>query len=221
MPTLLVMRGSRFARSIRIPEGEFRIGRWTATRSLFPAQRSAGPRTLNCRGVRGDKATCAQHQWDFRQRGAHRSISVLDGDRLQSGDVELLFAGMGRSGRGTRAARLAPNLDARATVPGVLGAAARRGANPMPSTLPPQPPRAGVRRRGRCFHTLMRRRDVAALITYDALASHFGAAFGEDGAAAWTPTRPTISPSTRRRPTGTAQVPQEPVVLRSDFSARP
>lgn len=222
MPTLLVMRGSRFVRSIRIPEGEFRIGRWDGNEVVLPSPKvSRVHALLNCRGGCAAIKDARSTNGTFVNGERIDSISVLDGDRLQLGDVELLFCRMDDPAAELAQARPAPDLDARATVPGVLGAAASPGRHdPMPSTLPPQPRRAESVGEGVAFTLPMRGRDVAALITYDALASHFGAfAFGEDGGGravdAYEANHLAIHVAATYR---YQQVPQEPVVLRArDF----
>ena len=145
---------------------------------------------------------------------------VLDGDRLRLADVELLYCLKDDPTAELVEARV-PDLDEPgADEPGRPGghrsAAACRSA--FRSSSPSR--RALSVGEGVAFSLLTRGREVPALITYDALATHFGAyAFGEDGCSravdAFEANHVAINVAATYR---YETLQQEPVILRSrDF----
>ncbi|WP_162487147.1 MULTISPECIES: FHA domain-containing protein [unclassified Variovorax] len=222
MPTLLVMRGARVVRSIRVPAGELRIGRWEGNEVVLPSRKvSRIHALLSCRDGAAAIKDARSTNGTFVNGERIDALSVLDGDRLQLGDVELLFCRMDDPAAELAQARPAPVPDASATAPGGLVAAASSRADEVtPSSLAPRPRRAESVGEGVAFSLPMRGRDVSALITYDALASHFGAyAFGEDGGSravdAYEANHLAIHVAATYR---YQQLPLEPVVLRArDF----
>lgn len=216
------MRGARFVRSIRIPEGEVRIGRWDGNEVVLPSRKvSRIHALLSYRGGAATIKDARSTNGTFVNGERIDAMSVLDGDRLQLADVELLFCRQDDPAAELAQARLAPGPDASATAHGVLGGAASPNAHEVtPSLLAPRPRRAESVGEGVAFTLPMRGRDVSALITYDALASHFGAyAFGEDGGSravdAYEANHLAIHVAATYR---YQQFLQEPVVLRArDF----
>lgn len=175
---------------------------------------------LSCRGGFATIKDARSTNGTFVNGKRTDSMPVLDGDRLQLADVELLFCRMDDPAAELAQARPAPGPDASATAPGLLVAASPRAREAAPFPLAPQPRRAESVGEGVAFTLPMRGRDVSALITYDALASHFGAyAFGEDGGSravdAYEANHLAIHVAATYR---YQQFPQEPVVLRArDF----
>ena len=95
MPTLLVMRGARFARRIRVAEGELRIGRWDGNEIVLPSQKvSRVHAVLSCQGAFATIKDAHSTNGTFVNGTRIDSMPVLDGDRLQLADVELLFCRM-------------------------------------------------------------------------------------------------------------------------------
>ena len=214
------MQGARFVRSIRIPEGEFRIGRWDGNEVVLPSRKvSRIHALLSCRGGSAAIKDARSTNGTFVNGERIDAMPVLDGDRLLLADVELLFCRMDDPAAELAQARPAPGPDASATAPGALIAAASpRAYEVTPSALARR--RAESVGEGVAFTLPMRGRDVSALITYDALASHFGAyAFGEDGGSravdAYEANHLAIHVAATYR---YQQLPLEPVVLRArDF----
>ncbi|VTU18917.1 ABC transporter ATP-binding/permease protein [Variovorax sp. PBS-H4] len=205
-----------------MPEGEVRIGRWSGNEVVLSSPKvSRIHALLSCRSGSAAIKDARSTNGTFVNGERIDSISVIDGDRLQLADVELLFCRMDDPAAELAQARPAPGPDARATVAGALVAAASPTAN-EPAPFPPSPRarRAESVGEGVAFSLPMRGRDVSALITYDALASHFGAyAFGEDGASraldAYEANHLAIHVAATYR---YQQLPLEPVVLRArDF----
>ncbi|VTU13938.1 ABC transporter ATP-binding/permease protein [Variovorax sp. RA8] len=207
-------------RSIRIPEGEVRIGRWDGNEVVLPSRMvSRIHALLSCRGGSAAIKDARSTNGTFVNGERIDAMPVLDGDRLLLADVELLFCRMDDPAAELAQARPAPGPDAQATIPGLLVATASPRAHELTSPAP-RPRRAESVGDGVAFTLPMRGRDVSALITYDALASHFGAyAFGEDGGSravdAYEANHLAIHVAATYR---YQQLPQEPVVLRArDF----
>ncbi|WP_269474001.1 FHA domain-containing protein [Variovorax sp. RA8] len=214
------MQGARAVRSIRIPEGEVRIGRWDGNEVVLPSRMvSRIHALLSCRGGSAAIKDARSTNGTFVNGERIDAMPVLDGDRLLLADVELLFCRMDDPAAELAQARPAPGPDAQATIPGLLVATASPRAHELTSPAP-RPRRAESVGDGVAFTLPMRGRDVSALITYDALASHFGAyAFGEDGGSravdAYEANHLAIHVAATYR---YQQLPQEPVVLRArDF----
>ena len=223
MPTLLVMRGARFARRIRVAEGELRIGRWDGNEIVLPSQKvSRVHAVLSCQGAFATIKDAHSTNGTFVNGTRIDSMPVLDGDRLQLADVELLFCRMDDPTAEFAQARPAPAAaDAAATdLAGLVFTASPSAYDDVPTHPSPPARRAQSVGEGVAFTLPMRGRDVSALITYDALASHFGAyAFGEESCSravdAYEENHLAIHVAATYR---YQQLPQEPVVLRArDF----
>ena len=205
MPSLLVMRGVRFVRRIRIAEGEIRIGRSASNEicSSEPAGQQAACGAQLPRVLCGDQDV--QHQRNLREWRAGRCHAGPRRRQVAAGRRRASLLPEGRSDRGARRSlrgrRRRPGCDE----PGRPGGHRKRRRMPFRRFVHPR------RRGGRCpsgkaSPCSTRGREVPALITYDALATHFGAyAFGQDGRSrGWsTPSRRIMSRSTSRRPIGT------------------
>ncbi|OUM02112.1 FHA domain-containing protein [Variovorax sp. JS1663] len=180
MPTLLLMRGARFARRIRLPDGEVRIGRWAGNEIVLPSPVvSKVHAVLKCQGAFATVKDARSTNGSFVNGARIDTAPLLDGDRLRLGDMELMFCG-----RDDPTAELVPSRalptpgEAAATDLAVLEVRKEK-----PSTARPPPRnRAQPVAEGIAFTLPMRGREVSALITYEALALHFGVyAIGEDG----------------------------------------
>lgn len=175
MPTLLVMQDLRCVRRIRIPEGEVRIGRGADNEIVLPSLKvSRIHALLNCRGSQATIKDAGSTNGIFVNGERIGALQVLDGDRLQLGDIELLFCRMDDPTADAVQPRRAPDFETGLTV--------RAGLDIDDLTrAPPSHGHAQSVGEGVAFTLPMRGREVSALITYDALASHFGVcAFGED-----------------------------------------
>lgn len=222
MPTLLVMRGARFARRIRIADGEVRLGRWDGNEIVLPSLKiSRVHAILSCQGAFATIKDAHSTNGTFVNGTRTDSMPVLDGDRLQLADVELLFSRVEDPTAEFAQARSAPAAEAAATdLAGLVFAASPPAYDDVPAHPSPPSRRAQSVGEGVAFTLPMRGRDVSALITYDALASHFGAyAFGEEGCSravdAYEANHLAIHVAATYR---YQELPQEPVVLRArDF----
>ena len=222
MPTLLVMRGARFARRIRIADGEVRIGRWDGNEIVLPSLKvSRVHAILSCQGAFATIKDAHSTNGTFVNGTRTNSMPVLDGDRLQLGDVELLFCRVDDPTAEFAQARPAPAADAAATdLAGLVFTASPSAYDDVPAHPLAPSRRAQSVGEGVAFTLPMRGRDVSALITYDALASHFGAyAFGEESCSravdAYEANHLAIHVAATYR---YQELPQEPVVLRArDF----
>ena len=216
------MQGARFVRSIRIPEGELRIGRWEGNEVVLPSRKiSRIHALLSCRDGGATIKDAHSTNGTFVNGARADSMPVLDGDRLQLADVELLFCRMEVPTTEVVQTRPAP---APAPTPEVMAATDLAGLTFAGSSAR-HAHASRVRRaqsigEGVAFTLPMRGRDVSALITYDALAAHFGAyTFGEDGGSravdAYEANHLAIHVAATYR---YQQLPLEPVVLRArDF----
>lgn len=221
MPTLLVMRGARYVRKIRVQEGDTRIGRSARNEIVLASDKvSKLHAVLTCQGpfatvkdARSTNGTCVNGEWVD-------SIPVLDGDRLKLADVELLYcqkddptAEIADVWRAEVEDEAATSLAGLVVTESAPAAVARKSA-------PSSAYRAQSVGEGVAFSLLLRGREVSALITYDALATHFGAyAYGEDGCSravdAYETNLLAINVAATYR---YEALRQEPVVLRSrDF----
>ncbi|VTU15599.1 ABC transporter ATP-binding/permease protein [Variovorax sp. PBL-H6] len=216
------MEGARCVRRLRIPEGEVRIGRWDGNEVVLPSRKvSRIHALLSCRGGFATIKDARSTNGTFVNGSRIETLSVLDGDRLQLADVELLFCCMDDPAAELAQARPASGPDASATAHGDLVATPSPGGGErMRSPLANRIRHAESVGEGVAFTLPMRGREVSALITYDALASHFGAyAFGEDGGSraldAYEANHLAIHVAATYR---FQQLPHEPVVLRArDF----
>ena len=223
MPTLLVMRGARFARRIRIADGEVRIGRWEGNEIVLPSLKvSRLHAVLSCQGAFATIKDAHSTNGTFVNGTRTDSMPVLDGDRLQLGDVELLFCRADDPAAEFAESRPVQAIDAVATDLAGLALAASPSAYGDDVSAHPSPPsrRAQSVGEGVAFTLPMRGREVSALITYDALASHFGVyAFGEESCSravdAYEANYLAIHVAATYR---YQELPHEPVVLRArDF----
>jgi len=191
VPTLLVMRGARYVRKIRVQEGDTRIGRSARNEIVLASDKVSKLHAV---------LTC--------------------GDRLKLADVELLYcqkddptAEIADVWRAEVEDEAATSLAGLVVTESAPAAVARKSA-------PSSAYRAQSVGEGVAFSLLLRGREVSALITYDALATHFGAyAYGEDGCSravdAYETNLLAINVAATYR---YEALRQEPVVLRSrDF----
>jgi hypothetical protein len=83
------------ARRIRVAEGELRIGRWEGNDIVLPSQKvSRVHAVLSCQGAFATIKDAHSTNGTFVNGTRIDSMPVLDGDRLQFADVELLFCHM-------------------------------------------------------------------------------------------------------------------------------
>lgn len=221
MPTLLVMRGVRFVRRIRIPEGDIRIGRSDGNEIVLQSQLvSKLHAVLSCQGAFAAIKDAHSTNGTFVNGARVDAVPVLDGDRLRLADVDLLYCTKDDPTAEVVELRMAEVREQAATdLAGleVVEAPPQAFSRFRPS---PRSRRAESVGEGVAFSLLTRGREVPALITYDALATHFGAyAFGEDGCSravdAFEANHVAINVAASYR---YETLKQEPVVLRSrDF----
>jgi pSer/pThr/pTyr-binding forkhead associated (FHA) protein len=216
------MRGARFARRIRIADGEVRIGRWEGNEIVLPSQKvSRVHAILSCQGAFATIKDAHSTNGTFVNGSRTDSTPVLDGDRLQLADVELLFCRVEDPAAEFAQARPVRSADAAATdLAGLVFTASPSAYDDVPAHPSPPRHRAQSVGEGVAFTLPMRGRDVSALITYDALASHFGVyAFGEESCSravdAYEANHLAIHVAATYR---YQELPHEPVVLRArDF----
>ena len=180
MPTLLLMNGTRFMRRFRLPEGEVRIGRWEGNEIVLPSQLvSKVHAVLKCQGVFATVKDAHSTNGSFLNGARVDTAPLLDGDRLRLADMELMYC---RQDDPT--AELVPTrplLMPEEQAPTDLAVLEPKKDTPPPR-LPSQRSRALPVAEGVAFTLPMRGREISALITYDALALHFGVyAIGEGG----------------------------------------
>lgn len=183
MPTLLVMRGVRFVRRIRIPEGDIRIGRSDGNEIVLQSQLvSKLHAVLSCQGAFAAIKDAHSTNGTFVNGARVDAVPVLDGDRLRLADVDLLYCTKDDPTAEVVELRMAEVREQAAT--DLAGLEVVEAPPQAFSRFRPAPRsrRAESVGEGVAFSLLTRGREVPALITYDALATHFGAyAFGEDG----------------------------------------
>ena len=181
MPILLVMRGARFARRIGLAAGEFRLGRWAGNEIVLPSPLvSKVHAVLRCQGDFATVKDAHSTNGSFVNGVRIDTAPLLDGDRLRLADVELMYCRQDDPSAEPAPTRAAP-------------APEDQMATELAGLTPKQPParpaiptaprsRAQPVAEGIAFTIPMRGREIAALITYDALALHFGVyAIGEGG----------------------------------------
>ena len=186
MPTLLLMRGVRYTRKIRLPDGEFWIGRWPGNDIVLPSPLiSKVHALLKCHGEFATIKDARSTNGSFVNEVRIDTVPLLDGDRLRLGDAEFLYCRQDDPTAELVPARAASAPPAQPQGPGQIATdfaeLAPRQA-PWRAAAPAARSRAQPVAEGIAFTIPMRGRDIAALITYDALALHFGVyAIGEEG----------------------------------------
>ena len=204
-------------RSIRVPEGEVRIGRWEGSEIVLPSAKvSRIHALLSCRDGFATIKDAHSTNGTFVNGQSTDVMPVLDGDLLKLADVELLFCRMeGPTVEVALPWQPATQDTAIADLTGLLA------TEPIPmQAASTRSGRAQSVGEGVAFTLPLRGREVAALITYDALVSHFGAyAFGEESCSravdAYEANHLAIHVAATYR---YEAFPQEPVVLRArDF----
>ncbi|WP_077000269.1 FHA domain-containing protein [Variovorax sp. KK3] len=181
MPTLLLMRGARYARRIRLSDGEVRLGRWSGNEIVLPSQLvSKVHAVLKCHGDFVTVHDMRSTNGCFVNGQRIDTSPLLDGDRLRLADMELMYCRQDDPEAEIAPTRMASALDD-AMATDLISLApkeepARRAAPARPRSRG-QPVAEGI-----AFTLPMRGREISALITYDALALHFGVyAIGDGG----------------------------------------
>ena len=92
MPTLLLMRGVRYTRRVRLPDGEFWVGRWAGNEIVLPSPLvSKVHAVLKCHGGFAAIKDAHSTNGSFVNEARVDTVPLLDGDHLRLGDVELLY----------------------------------------------------------------------------------------------------------------------------------